>query len=81
MAVRLRLLAVRLACAGAEHDSVPDIYDGPDLVSGSLSLWDFTATLELRERPILDPGWTILPEFILHPDIFDIAMNREWPEA
>ncbi|ENF0685190.1 TPA: hypothetical protein ACRMX2_003751 [Pseudomonas aeruginosa] len=58
-----------------------DIYDGPDLVSGSLSLWDFTATLELRERPILDPGWTILPEFILHPDIFDIAMNREWPEA
>ena len=28
-----------------------DIYDGPKLVSGSISLWDFTATLELRERP------------------------------
>jgi hypothetical protein len=57
-----------------------DIYDGPKLVSGSISLWDFTATLELRERPIIDPGWAeILPEYILLADIFDIAMNREWP--
>jgi hypothetical protein len=57
-----------------------DIYDGPKLVSGSISLWDFTATLELRERPIIEPGWAeILPEYILLADIFDIAMNREWP--
>ncbi|RAL80514.1 hypothetical protein CSC34_0624 [Pseudomonas aeruginosa] len=34
----------------------------------------------MRERSIIDPGWAeILPEYILLADIFDIAMNREWP--
>lgn len=52
-------------------------------VGGELTgkfLWRYRVTCELRFRPILPPDWAILPDFILHPDIFDIAMNREWPE-
>lgn len=55
-------------------------YAGPALVGRSH--WRFTATLELRERPIMPPGWgSLAPEWILMGDLFDIAMNREWPEA
>lgn len=43
-------------------------------------LWRYRTTCELRNRPLLDPGWAeILPDFILFADIFDYAMNREWP--
>lgn len=41
--------------------------------------WTWTATCELREMPELDGDWVILPDFVLRPDIFDLAMNREWP--
>jgi hypothetical protein len=42
--------------------------------------WQYRVTCELRNRPLLAPGWAeILPEFVLHSDIFDYAMNREWP--
>lgn len=57
-----------------------DIYSGP-ILSGR-SHWRFTAELELRERPILAPGWgSILPDYIRFQSIFDQAMNREWPES
>lgn len=57
-----------------------DMYKGPTLVGGDM--WQVSATLEIRERPILPPEWaTILPEYILLSDIFDIAMNQEWPSA
>lgn len=55
------------------------IYSGPQLIG--ISLWRYTAELEIRERPILAPGLGILPDFILNPEIFDLAMNMEWPEA
>lgn len=43
--------------------------------------WSYSATVELRDRPILEPGWgTVLPDYVLGADIFDLAMNREWPE-
>lgn len=43
-------------------------------------LWRYRVTCELRTRPLLQPGWAeILPEYILDADIFDYAMNREWP--
>lgn len=43
-------------------------------------LWQYSAPCELRKRPILDDGWVeILPDYILQADIFDYAMNREWP--
>lgn len=57
-----------------------DMYQGPQLVA--FNKWQVSATLEIRERPILPDGWaTIMPGFILMPDIFDIAMNQEWPAA
>ena len=56
-----------------------DIYEGPILVGESF--WRFTAKLELFKRPILDAEWVIeAPDYIVMADIFDIAMNREWPK-
>lgn len=55
-----------------------DMYDGPVLVGGDM--WQISAKLEIRERPIVAPDWaTILPGYLLLADIFDLAMNREWP--
>ena len=56
-----------------------DVYDGPTLVG--LSSWRFSCPMEIYERPLLPKGWGALPEYVIHADIFDIAMNREWPEA
>lgn len=43
-------------------------------------LWDYSCKVELRFQPLLEPGWAeILPDYVLLADIFDIAMNREWP--
>lgn len=42
--------------------------------------WGFSATCEIEWTPLLPPGWAeLLPDFVLHADIFDYAMNREWP--
>lgn len=42
--------------------------------------WRWTATLEVEFESLLDPDWVILlPDYILHAEIFDYAMNREWP--
>jgi len=43
-------------------------------------LWRYQVICELRNKPILPPDWSLLPDFVLHPEIFDYAMNREWPE-
>lgn len=57
-----------------------EMYRGPTLVGGDM--WQISASLEIRERPIVPADWaTILPSYILLADIFDLAMNREWPEA
>ena len=56
-----------------------EMYKGPTLTGRRL--WRFTAVLEIWERPLLPPGWALLPDYIIHADIFDLAMNREWPEA
>lgn len=52
-------------------------------VGGELTgkfLWRYTVNAEVRNRPLLDPGWAeLLPSFVLNPEIFDYAMNREWP--
>lgn len=43
-------------------------------------IWEYNATLEVQLEPMLPPGWAeLLPDYILHADIFDYAMNREWP--
>lgn len=55
-----------------------DIYDGPVLFG--VNRFSFSATLQLWERPILTGGWAIYaPEYILHMDILDLAINAEWP--
>ncbi|VVN83753.1 hypothetical protein [Pseudomonas fluorescens] len=42
--------------------------------------WQYSARVELKERPMLEDGWVeYLPEYILLADIFDLAVNREWP--
>lgn len=57
-----------------------DIYEGPNLLG--LSSWRFSAEIELRERQTADADWTeVAPDYITFADIFDIAMNREWPET
>ena len=54
--------------------------NGPALIG--VSSWKCRAKVEIRDRPILPPGWAaILPDYILLSDIFDLAINREWPEA
>lgn len=43
-------------------------------------LWRYQVVCESRVRPLYPPGWAeILPEYILHPEIFDYAMNDKWP--
>lgn len=57
-----------------------DMYSGPTLVA--FNKWQVTATLEIRERPIVQDGEaTIMPGDIILADIFDLTMNREWPAA
>jgi hypothetical protein len=54
------------------------MYEGPRLIA--YRTWEFSADLELRERPVLLPPWgEIGVEFILGADIIDLAMNAEWP--
>lgn len=53
-------------------------------VGGELTgkfLWKYHVVCEVRNRPLFPPDWAeILPDYILQADIFDYAMNREWPE-
>ncbi len=51
---------------------------GPELVG--VSGWRFSGKCELRERPILAPGWAeLMPGWVLMMNIFDLTMNRHWP--
>ncbi|OHC12257.1 MAG: hypothetical protein A2002_09465 [Pseudomonadales bacterium GWC1_66_9] len=63
-----------------EHDvRFAESPSGP--VRSGVRFWRYTARVELRERPLLEPGWAgILPDYILGSDIFDRAMNQEWPQ-
>ncbi|MNW10005.1 hypothetical protein D3C71_2071310 [compost metagenome] len=58
---------------------VSGIYNGP--TAWGVDKWQYSATLEVWERPLLSDEWAILPSFVAHPEIFDLAMNREWPET
>jgi hypothetical protein len=44
--------------------------------------WRFPCQLEVRQETNLPTDWAdLLPSFILHPDIFDSAINIEKPRA
>lgn len=51
---------------------------GPDLVG--VDLWGYRVQAELRDRPMLDSSYALLPGMVLMQDILDIALNQEWPE-
>lgn len=55
-----------------------NMYTGPNLVG--LCAWSVRAELEIYERPLISPDWSILPDYVIHSDIFDIAVNRLWPK-
>lgn len=54
-----------------------DIYSGPNRAGPSL--WEFSAELELRERPIPPVNDGLFPDDIVYSEIFDLTINREWP--
>ena len=57
-----------------------DVYNGPSLIG--FNKWNVSATLETRDRQTLNGDWaTIMPGYILLADIFDYAINREWPNV
>lgn len=43
--------------------------------------WKISAAVEINSRPVIAPGWSEFPDFILGGSIIDQAINREWPEA
>ncbi len=55
-----------------------DIYEGPTLIAPKY--FQFSATLELWERPILPAGWGEFPDLVVNSNIIDLALNREWPQ-
>ena len=57
-----------------------DIYTGPVLVGEDF--WQFSAQLRLFKRPLINKDLVVeVPDYILDADIFDRAMNQEWPET
>lgn len=61
------------------HDDVTfyEKYRGPTLIGPQL--WKITATLEIRERPVLPPSSLEFPEYILYSGIIDIVATVKWP--
>lgn len=44
-------------------------------------LWQYRGACEIRNRPLLEAGWAeFLPDYILMADIFDRAVNSQWPD-
>lgn len=42
--------------------------------------WRYSAVLEIQFETMLEDDWAeVAPEYVLLADIFDKAMNREWP--
>ncbi|WPX89176.1 transposase [Pseudomonas asiatica] len=55
------------------------IYDGPSLVQ--ISIWRYSAKIELRQRPMIPEGWEQFPEYWFNKNVIDLAVTREWPKA
>jgi len=51
--------------------------DGPTLTGRFHWIW--SAVCELRETPELDEDSVLFPDYVLHPEILDIAVNVYWP--
>lgn len=46
-----------------------------------VSRWEISATVELREPSLMEPGWEDFPQFWFMMGIIDLAVNVEWTEA
>lgn len=57
------------------------VYKGPALVGPNL--YSYEAEIEIYERETYSEDWveTGMLDWITYSNIFDIAMNRKWPEA
>ncbi|EOT1738156.1 hypothetical protein ACYJGC_004371 [Klebsiella pneumoniae] len=56
-----------------------DIYDGPTLIAPRY--WQFSAELDLWERPLVPSDWGNYPELLMGSSIIDIAINKDWPKS
>lgn len=56
-----------------------DIYDGPTLIPPRF--WQYSAELDLWERPLPPVGWGKFPELLAGSSIIDIAVNKDWPKS
>lgn len=57
-----------------------EIYNGP--IPFAVFEYSYTAQLEIKERPTLSEDFILFgQDYVLNSDLFDIAMNQEWPEA
>lgn len=55
-------------------------YSGPELTGAAL--WKYTMQLIALPMPeTVGPDYGLFPEYIIDANIFDVAMNRYWPEA
>lgn len=54
------------------------MYRGP--VLAGVNMFRYSCPLEIYQRDLLPPEWLIVPEFVARMDVFDIAMNKEWPK-
>lgn len=44
-------------------------------------IWSVTAELEVIRQPQVSKNWSLMSDYLLvRPNIFDLAVNREWPE-
>lgn len=57
------------------------MYQGPDKYSPCL--WEISASIQVRDQvgEGLDPDWWQFPEWIEYASLFDVTMNKHWPEA
>ena len=56
-----------------------EMYKGPKLIAARS--WRVDAVLEVWERPLLEPGWGEMTDWVLDAGLFDFAMNHKWPKA
>lgn len=57
-----------------------EMYQGPTI--NDADDWEFSAELEIRERPVLGEFWYRNGQsLIMNSSIIDLAINREWPSA
>lgn len=54
------------------------MYQGPEILAPGQ--FRFEAVVEIRNRQTVSAAWMDASAYLLQPEIFDLAMNREWPQ-